>query len=366
MVFTRALSAEERAYIAYLVHDKNVSVKDISSKTGVSAATIYRLKETKIGGRKHCTRTPVKHPGGRPKKLTTRDERHLLRCIPVLREEEGNFCTKRLMQRAGLSKKKVSDRTVRRCLNENGYYYLQARKKGLMTKKDQRKRRIFAKQVQGNYSADVWISKVAFYLDGVSLFYKRNPADQARAPKGRIWREKCEGLSLGCTAKGSKEGSGGKVLKLMVAISYGKGVLMCHPYEYFDGPTFAAFVREKFPEMFRKAGKKGRRIFVQDNDPVQNSGSVRRALNALKAKQLKIPPRSPDVNPIENLFHSMREKLRQQALKQNITHETFREFSDRVTTTLNNFSIAEIDKTIESMNNRLQLIKQSHGQRIKY
>ena len=170
MVFMRALSAEERAYIAYLVHDKNVSVNDISSKTGVSAATIYRLKETKIGGRKHCTRTPVKHPGGRLKKLTTRDERHLLRFIPVLWEEEGNFCAKRLMQRAGLSKKKVSDRTVRRCLNENGYYYLQARKKGLMTKNDHRKRRIFAKQVQGNYSTDVWISKVAFYLDGVSLF----------------------------------------------------------------------------------------------------------------------------------------------------------------------------------------------------
>ena len=262
-------------------------------------ATIYRLKQTKIGGRKHCTRTPVKHPGGGPKKLTTRDERHLLRCIPVLREEEGNFCAKRLMQRAGLSKKKVTDRTVRRCLNENGYYYLQAREKGLMTKNDQRKRRIFAKQVQGNYSADVWISKVAFYLDGVSLFYKRNPADQARAPKGRIWKKKCEGLSLGCTAKGSKERSGGKVLKLMAAISYGKGVLMCHPYKYFDGPTFAAFVREKFPEMFRKAGKKGPRIFVQDNDPVQNSGSVRRALNALKGKQLKIPPRSPDVNPID-------------------------------------------------------------------
>ena len=109
MVFTRALSVEERAYIAYLVHDKDVSITDISSKTGVSAATIYRLKQTKIGGWKDCTRTPIKHPGGQPKKLTTRDERHLLLCIPVLREEEGNFCTKRLMQRAGLSKKKVSN-----------------------------------------------------------------------------------------------------------------------------------------------------------------------------------------------------------------------------------------------------------------
>ena len=71
MVFTHPLSAEERVYIAYLVRDKNVSVTDISSKTGVSAATIYSLKQTKIGGWKHCTRTPIKHPGGRPKKLTT-------------------------------------------------------------------------------------------------------------------------------------------------------------------------------------------------------------------------------------------------------------------------------------------------------
>ena len=98
---------------------------------------------------------------------------------------------------------------------------------------------------------------------------------------------------------------------------------------------------------------------------MQNSESVRQALNTLKAKQLKIPPRSPDVNPIENFFHSMTEKLRQQALKQNITHETFPEFSDRVTTTLKNFSITEINKTIESMNNSLQLIKQLNGQRIK-
>ena len=62
------------------------------------------------------------------------DKRHLLRCIPVLTEEEGNFCAKRLMQRAWLSKKKVSDRTVRRCLNENGYYYLRTHKKSLMSK----------------------------------------------------------------------------------------------------------------------------------------------------------------------------------------------------------------------------------------
>ena len=36
--------------------------------------------------------------------------------------------------------------------------------------------------------------------------------------------------------EGKKEGSGGRVLKLLVAISYNKGVVIaCHPYEKLDG-----------------------------------------------------------------------------------------------------------------------------------
>ena len=42
-------------------------------------------------------------------------------------------------------------------------------------------------------------------------------------------KTKKEGLAEGCTAKGKKEGSGGRVLKLFVAIRYNKGVIACHP-----------------------------------------------------------------------------------------------------------------------------------------
>ena len=51
---------------------------------------------------------------------------------------------------------------------------------------------------------------------------------------------------------------------------------------------------------------------------------------------------------------------------QQITHETFAEYSERVSTTLNNFSIAEIDKTTESINKRSKLIKASNVERSKY
>ena len=86
----------------------------------------------------------------------------------------------------------------------------------------------FAKTIRKERSRNVWTSKVNFYLDGVSLYDQRNPERQAKAPQGRIWKTKKEGLAEGCTAKGKKEGSGGRVLKLFVAIRYNKGVIACH------------------------------------------------------------------------------------------------------------------------------------------
>ena len=66
---------------------------------------------------------------------------------------------------------------------------------------------------------------MAFYLDAVSFTYKRNPLDQARAPKSQIGRKRGEGLTTGCLAKGKKEGTGGKYVRPIVAISYCKGVI---------------------------------------------------------------------------------------------------------------------------------------------
>ena len=46
----------------------------------------------------------------------------------------------------------------------------------------------------------------------------------------------------GCTAKGGKVGSGGKVVKVIVAITYGKGAIVCHQYDKLDSAHFAEFV----------------------------------------------------------------------------------------------------------------------------
>ena len=61
-----------------------------------------------------------------------------------------------------------------------------------MTAEDHIKRVKFAKYMNANYSQEIWTEGIAFYLDGTGFAYKRNPLDQARAPKARVWRKKTD------------------------------------------------------------------------------------------------------------------------------------------------------------------------------
>ena len=121
--------------------------------------------------------------------------------------------------------------------------------------------------MKANYTQEIWTKEIAFYLYGTGFTYKRNPLDQVRAPKARVWRKKSEGLAPGCIAKGHKEGTGGKVLQLMVAISYNTGVICCEPYEKMNGRYFAAFIDNHFDRLFAAADKGCTRTFLQDGDP---------------------------------------------------------------------------------------------------
>ena len=97
-----------------------------------STSTIYEHAKRKVGEPRIYKRHGNK---GRPRKLDARDKRLILQQIPILRNEYGSFTLKRVQVESGLTDK-VSNRTVRRCLNGNGYGYRRSRKKGLLAKKD--------------------------------------------------------------------------------------------------------------------------------------------------------------------------------------------------------------------------------------
>ena len=80
---------------------------------------------------------------------------------------------------------------------------------------------------------------------------------------------------------------------------------------------------------------------------------------------IQIPPRSPDLNPIENFFHLVRCKLKRDALALNITKETLEEFRARIIRTIYSIPVDLINRTIASMPARLQQVIDSKGYRIK-
>ena len=81
-----------------------------------------------------------------------------------------------------------------------------------------------------------WTDELSFYLDAVSFVHKFNPKSGAASNQSRVWRRREEGLQL--TAKGSKELAGGRRLHVIVAIAFGKGVILKVPYEKMTG-TFS-------------------------------------------------------------------------------------------------------------------------------
>ena len=190
--------------------------------------------------------------------------------------------------------------------------------------------------------------------------------DQALAPKARIWRKRGEGLTTGCLAKGKKEGTGGRYVRLIVAISYDKGIIACYPYTKMTGRLFANFIDDYFPGMFLQADKGGESLFVQDNCSCQNSVLAKAALRRTGANLLKFPAQCADVLWHENLFPVVARKLEKQATERQITRESYSEFEARVINTFYSIPIGTINKLISSMSSRILQLIAVKGGRIKY
>ena len=106
--------------------------------------------------------------------------------------------------------------------------------------------------------------------------------------------------------------------------------------------------------MFKKAKKGHFCLWLQNGDLRQNSAAAKMLMKSICAKLLSIPPCSPDINPIENVFHLIKRQLNNEAIAWNITKETFEEFAARVKHAIINFDKNQIDKIIENMSKHIR------------
>ena len=178
------------------------------------------------------------------------------------------------------------------------------------------------------------------------------------------WRQHGEGLQL--STKGKKEGSGGQMSNFSVRISHGKGTVLCKQYRVkLTRRSVSDFVLEGFPQTYHKAVKPTNK-FLQDGDPWQNSRAAQESVASINCEMFGVPPHSPNFNLMENMFHLVRKKLHKDPQEHEIKQETYKEFSNKVKSTNDNFPVNIINKTIETLPKRLTRAIERKGERTKY
>ena len=115
----------------------------------------------------------------------------------------------------------------------------------------------------------------------------------------------------------------------------------------------------------RRSGKM-HRCCLQDGDPSQNSKKALIALQEANFELFLTPPRSPELNPIENMFALVKRELCTQAILGLIERESFGKFSSRVKATLYSISKKHINDIIDSYGKRLHELIKTKGGKIEY
>ena len=162
---------------------------------------------------------------------------------------------------------------------------------------------------------------------------------------------------------------GGNICHFIVGIRFGAGAVVIEEYMKMNEEYFSDFIENTLHRvLLDRAAATGKEkcLFLQDNDPSQNSGKAKEALQNIGAEVVQILPRSPYLNPIENFFRNVQRKLRQDAITNRVVCENLHSFRNRIIETIRTYDKNIINKTISSMHKRLFRITQNSGCRTIY
>jgi transposase len=264
----------------------NVPVREIAVKVGLSEKAVYGIQ------RRHKENGTIypKPKSGRPKKLTERDARELVRTVredprASLRDITNSMATK------------VSVDTVRRALVHEGFASRIAVKKPFISDVNKAKRLAFALEHR-NWTKERW--RRVIWCDESTFEIGKN------SRQVRVWRRVDEKYLPGHLAPTFK--SGRSSLMIWGAISgYGKSKLAFMDRGRRTAVDYVDMVyRGPLLEMMKRVPGA---ILMEDGAMIHRSNAPKQWRELYMLEKLNWPAQSPDLNPIENLWKQMKDAV---------------------------------------------------------
>lgn len=282
----------------------------------------------------------------RPRKTTVQEDRLMLRLAKADPFKGSNVIRKEVFSED--DPRHVSTKLVRRRLVEGKLLGRIARKVPLLTRQHRENRLAFARKYS-IWTIHQW-KKVLFsdetkinLINSDGKRYVRRPINEA--------------LNNKYTKKTVKHG-GGNVMVWGCFSGYGigpvrkiEGQMDQYQYKKILEETMIPHSEENLPVTW---------IFQHDNDPKHTARSVKAFLTEQSVTVLEWPANSPDLNPIENLWHTIKTKLSQNHIT-NI-HGLYSAFENA----WRSIPVETCNKLVESMPRRCKAVIDNRGYPTKY
>ena len=244
----------------------------------VSFASITRIikKLQLTGSVKNLKRS------GRPPKLTA-EAKAVIETMMRRNDETTSIAIQKNLAKQGVA---VHVSTVRRSRKQQGWTLQTTRYCQLIKQKNKVKRLEFARQVLD--SEDTFDDIIFSNECSVSLQqYRRTCYRKVGEPTKRKPKPK-HALKVHVWAGISRHGA----TKICIFDGIMNAILYCNILQ----STLIPFLMETLPE----------HRFMQDNDPKHTSKRAKRFMEEKGVNWWRTPPESPDLNPIENLWHELK------------------------------------------------------------
>ncbi len=292
--------------------------------------------------KRYKERDDYKRKNGSGRKRLTTDEED--KAIIRIAKKRRTVSAKKIKIDLNLN---VTEQTLRNRLHEQDFWSHLQLKKPYVSDVNRQKRLEFSRK-HLNWSLSQW--KRVIWSDE-SPFEIRNQTRQ------RIWRsynERYKPFALKPTVKHSAKINvwGCFSFDGVGRIYHIKGILNAKAYRQI-------LIRQMLPSA-ESLHSDGNYIFQQDNDPKHTSKLIQNYLRNKKIQVMEWPPYSPDLNPIENLWSILNDRL----IDRNPSNKS--ELFNQIQEGWNDIPLKILHNLVKSMRDRCQAVIDANGYPTRY